>query len=88
MAQINLIFNTSAKQDAKLAKVLNAVNAERVKQELPPLAAIEDYFKLVLIEAVKGWVQQQTAIDAASVGAAYENAADAVKAQVAQALGL
>jgi hypothetical protein len=88
MAQINLTFNTTAKQDNKLAKVLVAVNAQRAQQELPPFADIETYFKFVLVEAVKGWVAQQTAVDAAAVGSAYESADDSVKAQVASALGL
>jgi hypothetical protein len=88
MANINLTFTTTTKQDAKLAKVLLAVNAQRVQQELPPFATIEDYFKFVLVEAVKGWVAQQSAVDAAAVGNAYEAATDAVKAQVAAALGL
>ena len=61
MAQINLTFNTTAKQDAKLAKVLAQVNAQRaaVSPPLDPFATIQDYLYALIVDAVKSYVKQQ-----------------------------
>ena len=88
MADITLNFNTTAKQDAKLSKVLTSVNAERVQNELPPFADIQTYLRFIVIETVKSYVKRQGEIDAVAIGTAYDEAADSVKATVATALGL
>jgi hypothetical protein len=88
MANISVSFTTTAKQDAKLAKILLSVNAVREQQELAPFPNMEAYLRFVLIEAVKGWSQQQSDADGKAAGIAYEAASDSVRAQVQTLLGL
>lgn len=88
MANINLSFTTNAKQDAKLAKVLAAVNAERAQQELPQFATVQDYLSFIVIEVVKSYVKRQHEIDAAAVAQAFDAASDEQKAAAQAALGM
>ena len=82
MATINLTFNTSAGQDAKLAKVLARVNAERTSAEEAEFATIEEYFEWVLIEAVKSYVKRQDEVDEETLVSKYNAADPSVQAQV------
>ena len=82
MANIVLEFNTSAAQDAKLAKVLVRINAERVAAEEEEFATIEEYLRWVLIEAVKSYIKTQETLDGDTIGDAYEAADSATQAQV------
>jgi len=82
MANIVLEFNTSAAQDAKLAKVLARVNAERVAAEEAEFAAIEDYFRWVLIEAVKSYIKRQEDLDGEDLVERYNAADQSVRDQV------
>jgi len=88
MAEIVLTFNTSAKQDAKLAKVLVRTNAQRVEAGEAEFETIEAYLRWVLIEAVKSYNNQQDDVDKEDVATAWDEASDAVKAQVEAILGI
>jgi hypothetical protein len=88
MANIDISFNTTAKQDLKLAKILATVNADRIQQELPPFDDITTYLRFIVIETVKAYVKRQNELDVALRASAYDAASDEIKAQVDTILGL
>jgi hypothetical protein len=90
VAAISITFNTSAAQDARLAKVLAAVNGERAASNPPadPFATIEAYLHWVVIEAVKGYVARQAEAERAAVASAFDAADATTQAAVKAALGL
>ncbi len=88
MANITLSFTTTAKQDAKLAKVLAKVNSDRVANQLDPFNTIQDYFRFVIISAVISYVKQQDDVDGGTIEAAYLTASASVQSQVEALLGV
>lgn len=89
MAQLTLTFNTSAAQDAKLAKALARVNAERAAfggtenpAPLDPYPTVEAWLKAVTIEAVKSYIQHQDRVDQETLKSRIENATPTQLAQI------
>ncbi len=89
MANISITFNTTAAQDAKLARLLARVNAVRASSQPPqtPYADVTAYLKDTLIQTVLGYIRQLAASDKDEVGTAYDGASAAVQAQVDALLG-
>lgn len=88
MAEITLTFNTTAKQDAKLAKVLAGINAQRLADELEEFLTIEAYFRYVIIEAVKSYIRQQDTVDEEALIEAFKAADLATQTQIEGLLGV
>ena len=86
MATITL--TTTAAQDAILARLLIAQNAERAAQQLAPYADVPAMVRGILVAAVQSWRAQQEQEDRATVGDAYNGATNAVQANVRSLLGL
>ena len=86
MATITL--TTAAAQDAILARLLIAQNAERAAQQLAPYADVQAMVRGILVAAVQSWRAQQEQEDTVKVGKAYVDAAPATQATVRSTLGL
>ena len=86
MATITL--TTAAAQDAILARLLIAQNAERAAQQLAPYADVQAMVRGILVAAVQSWRAQQEQEDTAKVGKAYVDATPATQATVRSTLGL
>lgn len=85
---VDISIPTTQAQDAKLARLLETVNAERVDRGLEPYADFNAYAKDVLIEAVKSYIKAAEAADKSEVAEAYAAANATLQAQIRQALGL
>lgn len=92
MAQINITFNTTAAQDAKLAKALAYVNANRVapigSPPLDPYPTVTDWFKDIIVERAKATVQEQTDREDETRRSAFRDATAQQKAQIDAILGI
>jgi hypothetical protein len=92
MATINLTFNTTARQDAKLAKALARVNEFRASlpadPPLDPFPTVEAWLKDVLVSEVRSILKGQDAIDEDVLFNAYDAADSSVQDQVEALLGL
>jgi len=86
MATITLTTTTA--QDAILARLLIAQNAERAAQQLAPYADVPAMVRGILVAAVQSWRAQQDDEDLRKVGAAYVAAPSATQASVRSTLGL
>ena len=86
MATITL--TTAAAQDAILARLLIAQNADRAAQQLAPYADVPAMVRGILVAAVQSWRAQQEQEDTAKIGKAYVDAAPATQATVRSTLGL
>ena len=88
MATITL--TTTAAQDAILARLLIAQNAERAAKTPPdpPYADVQAMVRGILVAAVQSWRAQQEQEDTVKVGKAYVDAAPATQATVRSTLGL
>ena len=86
MATITL--TTTANQDAILARLLIAQNADRAAQQLAPYADAPAMVRGILVAAVQSWRAQQNDEDLRQVGAAYVAAPSATQATVRSTLGL
>ena len=86
MSTVTLI--TTAAQDAILARLLIAQNAERAAQQLAPYADAPAMVRGILVAAVQSWRAQQEQEDTAKVGKAYVDATPATQATVRSTLGL
>lgn len=82
MANISITFTTSARQDAKLAKMLAWVNAQRLVDGEAAYADVTEYGRAVLIATFQSWVRDQDLRDDESLTDAYNAATPAVQAQV------
>lgn len=92
MAAISISFNTTAAQDAKLAKVLTRVNAERALpppsgEPLAPYPTVGAWLKDFLIERLRAFVQEQQSRDEAELRTRIMNATPAQLAQIEAILG-
>ena len=86
MATISL--TTTAQQDAVLARLLIAQNADRIAQQLAPYVDVPAMVRGILVGAVQSWRAQQDQEDTAQVGKAYVEATPAKQASVRSTLGL
>ena len=87
MAQLSIVLNTTAAQDAKLAKVLERVNAQRVSlstlgADIPPFASVEEWLKDFLVGHLRAFVQEQKRIEDAERQALIDAATAAQIAQI------
>lgn len=87
-ADVNISIPTNANQDAKLARILAQVNAERAANNESTFATVDDYFRHVMIEAAQSALARDSAEDEAEVLAAYQAANQATKNSIRTALGL
>ena len=85
MATITL--TTTAAQDAVLARLLIAQNADRIAQQLAPYADVPAMVRGIIVGAVQSWRAQQEQEDTARVGKAYVDASPATQATVRSTLG-
>lgn len=85
---VQVSITTTARQDARLAKMLAAVNADRVASGQAPFADVNDMSKEFLKNVLISWVRNTDSEDGQAVGSAYQDATDAVQAQVKSLLGL
>lgn len=88
MPTVNLSFDVTANQVAKLQRVLTAVNAERAAQEQSPFATFADYATEVIKNAAIDWLRILKEQDKVARGTAWAEADDATQAQVDALLGL
>ena len=86
MATISL--TTTAQQDAVLARLLIAQNADRIAQQLAPYADVPAMVRGILVGAVQSWRAQQGDEGLLQVGRAYVDATPAKQATVRSTLGL
>jgi len=86
MATITLTTTTA--QDAILARLLIAQNADRMAQQLAPYVDVPAMVRGILGDAVKSWKAAQEQEDLRMVGAAYNAASSTTQASVRSTLGL
>lgn len=97
MATISISFNTTAAQDAKLAKILARVNAQRAVPLPPsdgqpqaqpqPYPTVEVWLKDFLIERLRAYVKEQQDIDDRELQARIAQATPQQLAQIETILG-
>ena len=85
---ISVAIQTTAKQDAKLAKMLTEVNAERTTTGNPTYPTMDAYMTDVCMEAIKSWISSQDSKEGTTLSAAYFAATATVQANVRTALGI
>lgn len=85
---IQISIDTTARQDAKLAIVLDRENSRRAVESLPPYADISAMMRVFVIKQLKNLVRSADVEDAEKVQTEYLDASDNVQAQVKTLLGI
>lgn len=85
---IQISIDTTARQDAKLAIVLDRENSRRAAESLPPYADISAMMKVFVVKQLKNLVRSADVEDSEKVQTEYLEATDNVQAQVKTLLGI
>jgi hypothetical protein len=79
---ISINLTATAKQEARLLKVLASVNADRAREGQPQFEDVNTYLAALLVDAIGALVRRQRELEEGAIARKYSKAAAEVQAQV------